>query len=57
MKHLALFLFFALCLLYVNNVVGRYVDKLVVREKIDRVGSLQNGGAGEKDYVFVAYGA
>lgn len=48
MKHLGRLLVlvsFTFCL--VCNVVGGYVDELVVREKIDRVGSLQNGGAGK----------
>lgn len=48
MKHFTLF---ALALvtfcLHVNNAEGGYVDKLVVHEKIDRVGSVQSGGAGE----------
>lgn len=51
MKHLA---FVILCLL-INNVLGRHIDRLVVNEKIDRVGSIQSGGAGE--LISSAYGS
>lgn len=32
---------------YVLSFNGQKIDHLVVREKIDRVGNLQNGGEGE----------
>jgi hypothetical protein len=51
MSHLRLFLLLILVGLFsiVTNTTGRKLEKLVVREKIDRIGRLQSGGAGESE--------
>lgn len=41
--------FFLLGLFFCAEIIAaREIDHLVVKEKIDRVGSLQNGGSGKK---------
>lgn len=48
MKHSTVFSFL-LVALSGCSVVGETIDHLVVHEKIDRAGNVQDGGAGEAD--------
>lgn len=49
MEHSTILLFLLVALIFCgnNDVVARKIKHLVVREKIDRVGNVQDGGAGE----------